>query len=184
MAPHSARHHLMSSVVATRLAGLGVHLILGHHQHYLRGIGFIGTTPVCYGLGHLIFDNPRFPDEFDALGIEWTDLSDDERASRFGGQYGIFPRAASPGFPFGPLARWTMIATVTLRHGRPPAVGVVPCYIGTDGIPRPVRRQDSEWDEALRVLDDCASHTPAGTRLVDDGQEVAGAPLVDVRAGN
>lgn len=170
--------------IATRLAALGVDLVLGHHQHYLRGIGLIGTTPVCYGLGHLIFDNPRFPDEFTALGIEWAALSDDERAARFGGRYGIFPRAASPDFPFDALARWTMIATFVLSRSHPPAVGVVPCYIGTDGIPRPVCRRDNQWDEALRVLNDCASHTPAAVRVIDDGKEIAGAPLVELMPEN
>jgi poly-gamma-glutamate synthesis protein (capsule biosynthesis protein) len=36
--------------------GAGADVVLGHHQHFFRGVELVDDSPVFYGLGHIAFD--------------------------------------------------------------------------------------------------------------------------------
>jgi poly-gamma-glutamate synthesis protein (capsule biosynthesis protein) len=42
--------------LAKELVSLGANIVVGHHPHWVQDIEWIGTTPVYYSLGNLIFD--------------------------------------------------------------------------------------------------------------------------------
>lgn len=42
--------------LAQELVSLGANIVVGHHPHWVQDIEWIGTTPVYYSLGNLIFD--------------------------------------------------------------------------------------------------------------------------------
>jgi len=42
--------------LANELVSLGANVVVGHHPHWVQDIEWIGTTPVYYSLGNLIFD--------------------------------------------------------------------------------------------------------------------------------
>ena len=92
----------------------GADLVLGHHQHMMRGTDFIAGKPVFYGLGHIAFDYPRYGAELASYGIDLAELSESELTDLFG-EYGIYPRPEHPAFPFHPLARRTGVAVLRGR---------------------------------------------------------------------
>ena len=42
--------------LASKMAGAGADLIIGHHPHVVQGVEIIGKTPVFYSLGNFVFD--------------------------------------------------------------------------------------------------------------------------------
>src|SRR5262249_43586932 len=136
---------------ANRLRKLGVDLILGHHQHYIRGID-LSASPVFFGLGHIIFDLPRYGDELRMQGANWLHLDESELERRFG-RYAPFPRRS--GFAFDDLARWTFVAIVEFFAGSVPRCGIIPIYIGPHGTPGPIKKDCGRWEEFLSVMKQC-----------------------------
>lgn len=163
---------------AELLAEAGADLVLGHHQHMLRGVEFVDGTPVCYGLGHLVFDYPRYPDELRSRGIDVDELTADQLTEQFG-EFGIFPRPESPGFPFHPMARKTAIAVIELAPQKAVRCGMVPCHIDASGIPRPITRDDPGWDEAVAFLRTCAEKARLSSDVLDKGWRHAGCDVLE-----
>jgi poly-gamma-glutamate synthesis protein (capsule biosynthesis protein) len=163
---------------AELIADAGADLVLGHHQHVLRGVDFHGRTPVFHGLGHAVFDQPRLAAELADNGLDVTEWSAADLAEAFG-EHGIYPRPEHPAFPFHPLARRTGVAVVELAEGGVTRCGVVPCLIDTDGIARPVGRGDGEWPDLVGFLTECQTRAGLATRVIADGDwELAGHPVI------
>ncbi|MEU5432231.1 CapA family protein [Streptomyces sp. NPDC020719] len=162
---------------AELIAAAGADLVLGHHHHALRGAEFIGGTPVFYGLGHIVFDMPRFPDDLRAAGFDIDRASPAELVEVFG-EYGFYPRPDNAAFPFHPSTRITAVALVELDDDGIGRCGLVPCLIDLDGIARPVARSDARWAEVLGHLRESMARPRLGTEVVDRGETFAGCPLV------
>jgi hypothetical protein len=161
----------------------GAHVVIGHHHHFMRGIEFHAGGPVLYGLGHLVFDHPRFLAEMRMRGRPMDGVSEAELAARFG-EYGIYPRAATPTLPFHPLTRHTGIAVVELTASGVGRVGLAPGRIEPDGTPRPVQRGGSDWEEALTFHRRCATKPGLATEIVDSGWTYSGHDLIEFQAGS
>ena len=43
-------------LLAHEIVSLGANVVVGHHPHWVQDVEWIGTTPVYYSLGNLIFD--------------------------------------------------------------------------------------------------------------------------------
>jgi poly-gamma-glutamate synthesis protein (capsule biosynthesis protein) len=164
---------------AKRLSELGVDLVLGHHQHRLRGVEFFGRTPVFFGLGHIVFDQPRYVDELRANGADWLGLPELELEKRFG-RYGHFPRQS--GFLFDDLARWSAIALVEWTGEDRPSIGYIPMHIGAGGTPRPVLRDSSQWDRFLEIMAECAREGLLNCGITDEGRNFGGLPVLAIRS--
>jgi poly-gamma-glutamate synthesis protein (capsule biosynthesis protein) len=139
----------------------GADLVLGHHQHTVRGVGFIGRTPIFYGLGHLACDLPRLAED---LARETTELwyADEAAGLNALGSYGIFPRQGYPLLPFHPDARFTVVARCDLDQNGVAEVGMYPCRIEPDGDVIPLAADEDEYLEYL----------VAGLAAVPDAAEV------------
>ncbi|MEN3358337.1 MAG: hypothetical protein V7637_2319 [Mycobacteriales bacterium] len=161
------------------LVEAGADVVLGHHQHILRGAEFIDGSVVLYGLGHAVFDYPRFPAELRARGVDVTGLSEAELVDRFG-EYGIFPRPDSPAFPFHPMARTTAVALVELTGAGLGRCGLVPCRIDPSGTPRPVRRDSPEWTDTVAFLRACPARARLASQVVDGGWVHGGYDVVEL----
>ena len=164
---------------AKRLSELGVDLVLGHHQHRLRGVEFYGKMPVFFGLGHVVFDQPRAVAELRSNGADWLHLSESQLERRFG-RYGHFPRPS--GFMFDELARWSAIAIVELVSGAQAQVGYIPVHIDEVGTPRPVRRGSERWNDFLAVMAGCIRDGYLTSAVIDEGRTYAGLPLLSIRS--
>lgn len=165
---------------AELLSEAGADLVLGHHHHLLRGVEFVNETPVFYGLGHLVYDMPRFPEEMRARGVDLDGLSEVELAQAYG-DYGVFPRETSPGFHFHPRARHAVVAIVELDDEGIQRAGLVPCRLDDSGVARIVHRDDPHWPGAVEFLRSCQQRAYLDTDLVDDGHTFHTAPVLTVQ---
>ncbi len=150
---------------AQLLAEAGADLVLGHHQHTVRGVSFLGRTPVFFGLGHLACDLPRLAED---LAAETEELSYfDEAACRSSlGDYGIYPRDGYPLLPFHPDSRFTVVGRCDLTADGVQSVGMYPCWIGPDGSVTPMPATDSRLPDWLRYLADGMALLPEPATVV------------------
>lgn len=156
----------------------GADLILGHHHHMMRGMDFVGGKPVFYGLGHIVFDYPRFADELASYGFDTSALSSEQLVTAFG-EYGIFPRPEHPSFPFHPMARHAGVAVLEIDADGVRSCGIVPCFINQEGIALPVNREDDNWPQMLDFLRKCQSRAGLSATVEDKGTEFGGHPMVE-----
>jgi Bacterial capsule synthesis protein PGA_cap len=164
---------------AELIADAGADLILGHHQHILRGMDFVSGAPVWFGLGHAAFDLPRLGDELANNGLDTAALSAGQLAVLFG-EYGIYPRPAHPSFPFHPIARRTVVAVADLAADGVRRCGVVPCLIDADGVSRPVRHGSADWRAFVEFLTECQARAGlAGRIIADTDWLLAGHPVIE-----
>lgn len=161
---------------AELLAEAGAHLVLGHHQHMLRGVADVAGATVFFGLGHAVMDLPGYGAELVGLGL------DPERFAATLGEYGIYPRPEQPSFPFPSLARHTVVAVVEMEPGRVRRRGVVPCLIDGSGVARPVTRADDGWSRAVEVLQRAQRVPGLAAEVVDSGWGFAGLDVLELAA--
>ncbi|MDE2691649.1 MAG: CapA family protein [Acidobacteriota bacterium] len=166
---HFKAHHLTDHELRTaRLCiDLGVDIVVGHHQHVLRGMEWYRDRPVFYGLGHFVFDVrlDRWPEEMVAAMPVLDDDAD---------YYGVAPRRGWPLMPLHPEARMTALGYVRLAEGTPSEFGFVPCRLNPEGAVRAVDPESPEGREVVDYVDHgCASQNLNGrvdrTGYVDVG---------------
>ncbi len=163
---------------AELLVEAGATLVLGHHQHMLRGVEVIGATPVFFGLSHVTMDYPGFTAELADYGIQVTGMSPAQLTAAFG-EHGIYPRADHPDFPFPPEARRTGVAVIVLSGDGVDRVGLVPCLIGDDGVARPVARGTADWARAVDLLGHAQEVPELRTKALDAGWVFGGCDVVE-----
>jgi poly-gamma-glutamate synthesis protein (capsule biosynthesis protein) len=162
---------------AELLVEAGVHLVLGHHQHMLRGVESITGTPVFFGLAHIVFDYPAYAAELESFGFDVAQASPAQLKAVFG-EYGIYPRPEQPDFPFPALSRHTGVAVVELSAGGAGRFGLVPCTIDGAGVARPVGRSDAGWPAALELLQRCQQTPDLRAKVADTGWIFGGCDVV------
>jgi poly-gamma-glutamate capsule biosynthesis protein CapA/YwtB (metallophosphatase superfamily) len=126
----------------------GADLVVGHHQHALRGMEWYRGKPILYGLGHFAADL-RFE-----LGEEWTKpfLDDDafEDAS-----YELGPRKGWPLLPLHKDTRMTLLAWARVSCSGVSDIGFLPCRMTQDGLVHPLKLDSTEASEVVAYLDRC-----------------------------
>ncbi|MEU5696777.1 CapA family protein [Actinosynnema sp. NPDC020468] len=160
------------------LVEAGAHLVLGHHQHLLRGVEVIAGAPVFFGLGHVVFDFPGYTDELATFGVRVAELGAERLAAMFG-EYGIYPRPEQPDFPFPPIARHTGVAVVELSASGVGRFGFVPCLIDGRGVARPVGRDTPQWTDEVRFLGQAQENPGLATGVADSGWVFAGHDVLE-----
>ncbi|HST49877.1 CapA family protein [Jatrophihabitans sp.] len=150
---------------AQLLAEAGADLVLGHHQHTVRGTSFIGATPVFFGLGHVACDLPRLAEDL-AAETEEVSYSDEAACQTLFGDYGIYPRADYPLLPFHPDSRFTVVGRCDLTAGGVESVGMYPCWIGPDGSVDPLAATDPRVADWLRYLVESMAALPEPATVV------------------
>ena len=160
-----------------RLSDLNVDLVLGHHQHRLRGVAFFGDMPVLFGLGHIVFDQPRYADSLRSNGADWLHLSEAQLERRFG-RYGNFPRPS--GFSFDETARWSAIAIVELTVNARPKVGCIPMHIGIDGTAHAIARSSRQWNGFLGLMSECIRDGGLNSKVTDQGRNIGDLPVLSI----
>lgn len=108
----------------------GADVILGHHQHILKGVDFHQGKPILHGLGNFAFDLP---------GIEQIAKPRAVRETiEIHGEYGIFSRDGYPTVPFHEESRMTVVAHIGFSERHHPTVEFTPCLINPLGQPVPI----------------------------------------------
>lgn len=164
----SRRHGLTDHEpqAAQLLADAGADLVLGHHQHTVRGVSFLGRTPVFFGLGHIACDLPRLAGDL-AAETEEIQYADESACRALFGDHGIYPRADYPLLPFSPDSRFTVVGRCDLTTDGVQSVGMYPCWIEADGSVAPTAAADprlADWlgyfTDGLAVLPEPATVVP------------------------
>jgi len=103
----------------------GVHCVIGHHHHTLRGIEWYRGKPILYGLGHFVFDRCLKISEERKLRYASFDKDTEN--------YAVFPRDGWPLLPMHPDARMTVLAWAHANGNGVNDVGFIPCHLRPDG---------------------------------------------------
>lgn len=153
---------------ARRCIDLGVDIVVGHHQHVLRGMEWYRGKPVFYGLGHFVFDirMDKWPEDIVAAMPVLDDTVD---------YYGVAPRKGWPLMPLHPEARMTALGFVKLDGSRPVELGFVPCRLDPEGAVRAVDPESAEGREVIDyVAQGCATQKLNGRLDSPNWVDVAG----------
>lgn len=137
----------------------GADLVLGHHQHMLRGVEFHRGRPIFYGLGHYVFDLPDLPRRIAHDGGRVRAVSDAEDAAtrpELEG-YRLGPREGYPLLPFHPDGRLTGVAVAVVGRDGVRAAGFCPAVIGPENDPRQVAPESPDGRRVLDYLGRCCT---------------------------
>ena len=154
----------------------GADIVVGHHQHILRGMEWYKNKPIFYGLGHFVFDIrlDKWPEEIVSSMPILDDTSD---------YYGVAPRKGWPIMPLHPEARMTAMAWARLESGTVSEIGFVPCRLDPSGQVRAVDPESAEGREVVAyVATGCSSQNINGRIDTGGYVDIAGKRGVRVVA--
>ena len=154
----------------------GADVVLGHHQHMLRGIEFHDGKPIFYGLGHYLFDLPNLRQRLAKDGYLSAPRPQDAAAlgERFG-EYRIQPQEGYPLLPFHPDSRMTGVAVVRVGTDGVLAAGFLPALIDQQNEPVPVAPESECGRRVTEYLAECCRRERLATRFAEP-TEKSGLP--------
>lgn len=166
--PHWGIHFLPAvladyqSVVAKAAIDAGADLVLGHHQHILKGIEVYRGKVIFHGLGNFVADFAIDSYVKQIAGGDTLQVLKDIH-----GEYAFGPREGYPTLPFHPEARMTLIAQCEITSHGIEEVSFVPCLINPDGQPEPLRSSDARFFEIAEYVRNIGLRAGLSTALVD-----------------
>jgi poly-gamma-glutamate capsule biosynthesis protein CapA/YwtB (metallophosphatase superfamily) len=140
----------------------GADVILGHHQHILKGIEIYRGKPIFYGLGHFLMGD-GFKDR-----VEGSPYAAEAMAPylSFYGDY--------LGAEWHPEARRTAIAHCLFDADGGVEASLTPCLLPADDPrPRAVEPDDAEFAVAFNYLREISARAELDTRYEVRGQRIA-----------
>jgi poly-gamma-glutamate synthesis protein (capsule biosynthesis protein) len=163
--------------VARMAVDAGADIVLGHHQHMLRGVEFYQGRPIFYGLGHYVFDLPDLPRRMAEEGVTLLPVPDDEDAvcKRCHDAYQLGPRDGYPLLPFHPDGRLTGVAVVRVSREAVLAVGFCPAVIDRDNSPVHVAADSEGGARVISYLEQCCISENLRVRIIPPSED-AGLP--------
>lgn len=147
---------------------LGADIVVGHHQHILRGVEWHHEKPIFYGLGHFVFDL-ALPKGGPAALVEHVTV-DPENDD----YYGLADRPGWPLHPWHPDARMTVVAWVRLARGSVVGAGLLPCRLNPQGQVVPLDARSPEGADVLAYLQRCCDTQGLDTTIQISDTELAG----------
>jgi poly-gamma-glutamate synthesis protein (capsule biosynthesis protein) len=124
--------------LAHAVVDAGADVVLGHHQHILKGIEIYRGRPIFYGLGNFVVDLGH--------GGPPTRSSHMNPYQEFYGEYAAYPREGSR-FPFHDESRLTMIALLRADSSGLLEASLIPCRIDQGGSPAPIDPASAEFGQ-------------------------------------
>jgi poly-gamma-glutamate capsule biosynthesis protein CapA/YwtB (metallophosphatase superfamily) len=121
----------------------GADIVLGHHQHILKGVQVYKGKVIFHGLGNFAMDS-YVADNIDSPAFR-------EMQAKFP-VYGVAHREDYPSYPFHPESRMTLIAQCDIAGGRITEVSYIPCYINPLGQPEPLMDSDPRFAEIASYM--------------------------------
>lgn len=143
----------------------GADLVVGHHQHAIRGIEWYRGKPIFYGLGHLVFDFrlSLSPEELQCLLLELSG------GGEWDSDYVIGPREGWPWLPMHPDMRMTMLGWALADGEGVSDVGFLPCMLTPEGAVRPLKVAGPEGKAVVTYLGTCISTQNLNGRIDSRG---------------
>ena len=143
----------------------GADLVLGHHQHILKAVQVYRGKVIFHGLGNFAVDcaHNAVPGTESPALLEMQSLYPEHK---FGW------RDESPGYPFHPDARRTMIARCRISGGTIREVSYVPCYIRPTGEPEALTGTHERFGEIAGYVSEITAAVGFDTRFVARADDV------------
>jgi poly-gamma-glutamate capsule biosynthesis protein CapA/YwtB (metallophosphatase superfamily) len=141
----------------------GADLILGHHQHILKGINTYRGKVVFHGLANFALDAPFTPDHLQSEQFRFMQ-------SQYPGLLG--PKPEDPAWYYPPNSRKTVIVKATIGDGRILKVSYIPCVITVSRQPVRVAGNSPEFDEGLTYMREISTSQGLNVELVPEGSEI------------
>ncbi len=152
----------------------GADIVVGHHQHIVRGVEWYREKPIFYGLGHFVFDL-ALPDGGPAALVEKVTVDPDNDD-----YYGLAERPGWPLHPWHPDARMTVVAWVQLAAGSVAGAGLLPCRLNPLGQVVPLDAGSPEGVGVIAYLQRCCDTQGLSTVVQPGGVELAGLASASV----
>lgn len=132
------------SEVGRGLIDAGCDLVVGTHQHILKGVEIHKDRAIVHSLGNFCFDldvlaNPARQAFTRELAKLYTDIP-------------VVPSPSNRLYPFSEKSRLTAVLEATLPEGEPAEIGFRPAYIGDGGRPRLLSPEDKFFAEVEELL--------------------------------
>ena len=136
--------------VARAAIDAGADIVLGHHQHILKGIQVYKGKVIMHGMGNFALDcaHNATPGSQSPALLEMQELYP---------EYCFGWRDESPGYPFHRDARRTMIARCRISGGQIREVSYVPCYISPTGEPEPLTAADEHFADVAHYVEEISA---------------------------
>jgi len=141
----------------------GADLIIGHHQHLLKGVEVYKGKVIFHGVNHL------------SVWIDYKRQSGDlAQAQSLEDRYGdaFFGDRMESSNPFHPDANNTIIVKAEIRDRKLDWVGFVPLKINDRSQPLPTSPGDGRFEEVVDYLAAVTAEVGFDTRFVVDGEAV------------
>jgi poly-gamma-glutamate synthesis protein (capsule biosynthesis protein) len=141
----------------------GADLVLGHHQHILKGVQVYKGKVIFHGLGNFALDA-----DMTQLMAESSFLEDPKRYVGAGMSH----HPDYPTYPFHPDARRTMIVKCNIVDKALRQVSFLPCLINQLGQPEPLVAADERFHDVKRYVEDITAVVGLDTAFKEHDDEV------------
>lgn len=147
--------------VAHAAIDAGADLILGTHQHILKGIEVYKGKAIFYGLSNFAFD---FPVNLDNIGPGLKELIDTY-------EWDIDPEWAAT-YAFPERSRKSLVATCLISKQGVGQVSFLPVMVNKQAQPKILQTTDKEFGEVVDYVKDVSTAVGFQTKFSIEGDEV------------
>ncbi|MBI2868141.1 MAG: CapA family protein [Chloroflexi bacterium] len=154
---------MYESQVGRAAIDAGADLVLGHHQHILKGTQVYKGKAIFHGLGLFAID---------AYWKEHARSETLQETIRRFPEYAVGIHDVDTSFPFHPEARQTLIAKAVIRDGRIERVAFLPCMINREGQPEPCPQSDDRFQRIFSYVSQITRAAGFETKFEPHGDEV------------
>lgn len=163
---HWGMHHVQAMIcmyqreVAYAALDAGADLVLGGHDHVVKGVEVYRGKAIFYGLGDFVLDTPIT----EKTETAWRKLKQLLYDLRYDRDY--------PAYPFPPESRHHLIVKCLVQGGKIVRVSYLPCTVNTMGQPLVLPATDPRSDGVAGYIDAISRHEGFNVQLVRDGDEI------------
>jgi hypothetical protein len=156
-------------VIARAAIDAGADLVLGHHQHVLRGVDTYRGKLIFHGLGNFAYDLPLLEGDITSPRLK-------AMTSRYAEDV-KFGDPEYPRYPFSVDARKTMIVRISVRDRAIDEVEILPCIIERDNTPRLLQTDEGLHKEVVDYLKAVGEEADLKANYGCDGDRVLVRPV-------
>ena len=163
---HWGMHHVQAMVhmyqqeIAHAALDAGADLILGEHDHVVKGIEVYKGKVIFYGLGDFIMDHRQG----EKTQTAWRKMKQQLYDLKYDPDY--------PTYPFAGEARHHLIVKCLVRNGAVERVSFLPATINTLGQPFPLKADDPHFAQVVAYFEAISDHQGFNVRLTRAGDEI------------
>lgn len=151
--------------VARAAVAAGADAIVGHHPHILKGVEFIGDSPVFYSLGNFAIEQPHI---WDARIVETASFRHLKSLNPGWDETNVYMLPDE--------TRLTGVAKLVVRDGRIAETRFLPAHIADDSAPILLAGGDPDFERVRAYLTEINALAGLATAVAVDGDELVLEP--------